>query len=189
MSDIALSRRRFLAAGGGLLVGTLAATSGALALLAPSRSWAIELKSLNTHQSKTLLQFTRYLYPHETLDDAVYALVVKDLDAGAADNPAAHEQLTNGVAQLDSATDGNWLAADDEARFAQVKALESTPFFQTVRSTAVVSLYSNELAYAHFGYPGPRGSSGYLHRGFDDLNWLSDPPNEASGPIPDATRS
>lgn len=189
MSDIALSRRRFLATSGGVLVGTLAATSGALALLTPGRSWAVELKSLNTHQSKTLLQFTRYLYPHETLDDAVYALVVKDLDAAAVDDTAAHKQLVDGVANLDDATDGNWLAADDKARFAQVKAIEGTPFFETVRSTAVVSLYSNELAYAHFGYPGPRGSSGYLHRGFDDLDWLPDPPIEASGPIPGAKHS
>ncbi|GAB3673036.1 tat (twin-arginine translocation) pathway signal sequence [Salinisphaera aquimarina] len=189
MSDIALSRRRFLAASGSVLVGTLAASSGAIALLAPSRSWAVELKSLSTHQSKTLLQFIRYLYPHDTLDDAVYALVVKDLDDGAAAEPATRKRLVEGVAHLDDATDGNWLAADDDARFEQVKALEGTPFFENVRGTAVVSLYSNELAYAHFGYPGPRGDSGYLYRGFNDLDWLPDPADEASGPIPNAKRS
>lgn len=186
MSDNTLSRRRFLAASGGLLAGTLAASSGAIALLAPSRSWAVELKRLNTHQSKTLLQFTRYLYPHETLDDAAYALVVKDLDADAWNDDSVREQLADGVQKLDDASNGKWLDAGDDARFAQVKALEGTPFFETVRSKAVVSLYSSELAYAHFGYPGPRGTGGYLHRGFDDLDWLPDPPNEASGPIPSA---
>lgn len=188
MSDIALSRRRFLAAGGGLLMGTLAASSGAIALLAPTRSWAVELTHFDTHQSQTLLQMCRVLYPHDTLDDAAYALVVKDLDV-AADDPATRKLLTEGVADLDAAGDDSFIAADADARLARIKAIEGTPFFSTVRSTEVVSLYSSALAYAHFGYPGPQGDAGYLHRGFNDLDWLPDPSEKASGPIPDDSRA
>lgn len=188
MSDIALSRRRFLAVGGGLLAGTLAASSGAIALLAPSRSWAVELTHFNDHQSKTLLQVCRVIYPHAALDDAAYALVVKDLDTAATDEDT-RTTLTNGLADLDDASDSTWLDRDANSRLAALEAIEDTPFFKIVRSTEVVSLYSNELAYAHFGYPGPKGDAGYLHRGFNDLDWLPEPPTTASGPIPDDTRA
>lgn len=189
MSDTVLSRRRFLAASGGVLMGTLAASSGAIALLAPSRSWALETQSLDTHQAKTLLQFSRHLYPHKTLDDAVYALVVKDLDTAAAADPQVRQLLIDGVAELDEKSKGDWLATGEGAQFARVKALEGSPFFSKVRGTAVVSLYSNDMAYAHFGYPGAKGDSGYLYRGFNDLTWLPDPPAADSGPIPDSKRS
>ena len=58
------------------------------------------------------------------------------------------------------------------------------PFFTTVRTTAIVSLYSNDMAYAHFGYGAAQGDGGYLTKGFNDLAWLPNPPAAASGPIP-----
>lgn len=186
MSDAAISRRAFLQGSGAVLMGTLAATSGAIALLAPSRSWALELQHFDAHQGKTLLQFTRHLYPHKTLDDAVYALVVKDLDAAAASDAAQDELFANGVKRLDDATGGDWLAAGESDQLEQVKAMDGTPFFEAVRGTAVVSLYNNDMAFAHFGYPGAEGGSGYLYRGFNDLAWLPDVPAKASGPIPGA---
>lgn len=179
-----IPRRRFLQGSGAAIFGSLSLATGPIALLAPARAWALELSTLDEHQGKTLLQFTRHLYPHESLEDAVYALVVKDLDEGAGKDDSVHQLLTEGVAGLDQAAGGDWLAADEAKRFAEVKALEGTAFFEKVRSTAVVSLYSNELAFAHFGYPGPKGNSGYLHRGFNDLKWLDEPPASASGPIP-----
>src|SRR5699024_9641806 len=149
-------------------------------------SWAVALSTLNEHQGKTLLQFTRHLYPHDTLEDAVYALVVKDLDAAAADDPDVRQLLDTGIRRLDGAAGGNWLDLSADEQFLYVEALESSDFFEKVRSTAVVSLYNNDMAFAHFGYPGAKGDAGYLHRGFNDLNWLPELPDEASGPIPDA---
>lgn len=184
MSEDSVSRRDFLKETGSVIVGTLAMTNGAIAMLAPTKTWALELGNLNSHQGKTLLQFTRYLYPHETLEDAVYALVIKNLDHDAANDRTVHALLGDGVANLDKAAGGDWLGLGDTERFAHVKSLAGTPFFEKVRSTAVVTLYNNELAYAHFGYPGPKGSEGYLHRGFNDLKWLVSPPTAASGPIP-----
>lgn len=184
MSNDAVSRRGFLKGTGSLIVGTLAVTSGAIAALAPTRTWALELSRLDAHQGKTLLRFTRYLYPHETLDDAAYALVVKSLDEEAAGQASVRALLDEGIARLDADAGDQWLKLGRERQFAAVKALEGTPFFEKVRSTAVVALYSNELSYAHFGYPGPKGNAGYLHRGFDDLKWLAQPPATASGPIP-----
>jgi len=175
--------RRELLKGTGVLTGTLALSS-TLAFLAPSRVWALELQGLDTHQGEVLLAFTRQIYPHATLDNAVYALVVKDLDAKAQKDPAVRQQLTDGVHQLDAKANGDWTKRDAAAQATDVAALAGTPFFTTVRSTAVVSLYSNALAFQHFGYGGPEGDGGYLYKGFNSLSWLPDPPAADSGPIP-----
>jgi hypothetical protein len=46
-------------------------------------------------------------------------------------------------------------------------------------------LYSNPIAWAHFGYEGEAFSKGgYLLRGFNDLKWLPEVPTAASGPMP-----
>jgi hypothetical protein len=127
---------------------------------------------------------TRHIYPHDTLDDAVYALVVKDLDTAAAADPAVATLLGEGIDGLNKAARGDWLATNAERQFALVEALAGSPFFEKVRGTAVVSLYNNELAFAHFGYEGSAfEKGGYLNRGFNDLTWLPSPPPDAS-PVP-----
>jgi hypothetical protein len=73
-SPVGVSRRQFLKTGSGVLMGTLAAGSGVLATLAPSRSWALTLSTLSDIEGGKLLKVTRGIFPHDTLDDAVYAL-------------------------------------------------------------------------------------------------------------------
>jgi hypothetical protein len=181
-STVRLTRRALLK-GTGVLFGTLALASP-LALIAPSRAWALEMKSLDEHQGKVLLAFVRRIYPHATLDDAVYALVVKDLDGKAASAKDLRDQLAGGVSGLDARAGGDWASCPVVDQDRDVAAVADTPFFQTVRSNAVVSLYSNALAYAHFGYGAQAGDGGYLHKGFDDLAWLPNPPDQDSGPVP-----
>jgi len=179
--------RRELLKGTGVLVGTLGLSS-TLALLTPSRVWALEMQALNTHEGDVLLAFTRQIYPHPTLDDAAYAFVVKDLDGKAAKDPAVRQQLADGVRQLDQGAPGsNWTKQEPSARARDVASLAGAPFFETVRSTAVVSLYSNPIAYQHFGYGASEGDGGYLHKGFNSLSWLPNPPAVDSGPIPSDT--
>ncbi|MBN3845422.1 tat (twin-arginine translocation) pathway signal sequence [Paraburkholderia sp. Ac-20342] len=182
---IALTRREWLK-GTGILIGTLAVSSS-LAMFAPSRVWALELKHLDTHQGAVLLALTKQLYPHKTLDDAVYALAVKDLDAKAQHDAAVRKQLADGVTALDKkAPGGDWTKQAAEAQASDVAALAGTPFFETVRGTAVVSIYSSTLAYQHFGYGASEGDGGYLFKGFNNLAWLPEPPAEDSGPVPAA---
>lgn len=188
MLDSPVSRRRFLKGSGTTLAGVLAFASGPIALMTPSRSWALEVRTLSGHEARTMLHFTRHLFPHEGLEDAVYALVVKDLDEAAGTDPAVRKRLGDGVARLDADTEGGrWLDLAKARQFEHVRAMAGGPFFETVRSTAVVSLYDNDMAFAHFGYEGPAGNAGYLRRGFNDLDWLPAPPAAASGPIPGAS--
>ena len=97
--DLPLERRGFLK-GSGVLVGTLALGSPLLAL-APSRVWAVELKSLNKAEGQAILKMGRVLFPHKKLPDAVYALLSKDMDAAAAADPKTAAMLKDGVAALE----------------------------------------------------------------------------------------
>lgn len=183
MRDPSPSRREFLKQGSGIIVGALAFSSGPIALLAPSRTWALELSALDESTGRALLKFARHLFPHDTMEDAVYAMVVKALDKDAAD-AGAKKLLGDGVAALDRAAGGNWMAQSADRQLVAVKALEGTAFFNKVRGTCVTALYDNPLAYAHFGYEGSSWQKGgYLNRGFDDLKWLPDPPADASPPF------
>jgi hypothetical protein len=177
--QIALTRREFLK-GAGILTGTLAASS-ILSALAPSHVWALELKTLASAQGDALLQMGKVLYPHKGLPDAVYALLAKDLDGAAGKDPKTAQMLGEGVAALDKAAGGSFATASDAKKLEAVKSLQGTPFFNTVRGQCITSLYDNEMAFAHFGYPGPSwDKGGYILRGFNDLKWLPDPPAAAS---------
>jgi hypothetical protein len=180
-ADLPLMRREFLK-GSGVLVGMLAAGS-VLAALAPSRAWALELQQLSKADGQTLMAMGRVLYPHKKLPDAVYALLVKDLDAKAVASPDAATQLHDGIALLDKTAGGSFVKAAPARRLQVVKALEGTPFFATVRGQCVTSLYDNDMAFAVFGYPGSSWEKGgYITRGFQDLKWLPAPSAQASPP-------
>ena len=180
--QIGLTRREFLK-GAGILTGTLAASS-ILSALAPSRAWALELKTLTSAQGDVLLQMGKVLYPHKGLPDAVYALLAKDLDAAAGKDPKTAQMLSEGIAALDKTAGGSFVTAPDAGKLEAVKSLEGTPFFNKARGQCITSLYDNDMAFAHFGYPGASwDKGGYINRGFADLKWLPDPPPAAS-PVP-----
>ena len=176
-----LDRRQFLHKTG-ILTGVLAAGSP-LALVAPSRVWAVDLTSLTTDEGAALMAAARTIAPHDKLEDAAYAYVVRALDAAAAKDVQVRKQLEDGVASL-----GPGFAHEAEpARVESLRKIEATPFFQALRVQTLQVLYSTPLAYAYFGYEGEAFSKGgYLQRGFNDLRWLPDVPAADSGPLPGA---
>jgi hypothetical protein len=170
-------RRSFLAASG-IVTGLLAA-GGPLSLIAPGRAWALELKALTSSQGAALMSAARTIAPHDGLEDAAYALVVKAIDAAASADEHTRALVTSGLAGLGE----NFASQTEAARIQALKTLEPSEFFQLLRSTTLANLYSSAIAYAHFGYEGEAFSKGgYLTRGFDELNWLPDVPLKDSGP-------
>jgi len=177
-ATVPITRREFLK-GTAVLTGTLA-TGSLLATFAPSLTWAAEMTTLNEQEAQTILRLTQIIFPHKDMPDAINALAVKDIDAAAAD-PAVAESLRAGIAKLDEAAGGDWLAASAEQQLEAVQANTDSDLFSRVRGQCVTSLYDNEMAYKHFGYEGEAFSQGgYVHRGFNDLSWLPDPPAYAS---------
>ena len=164
----------------GVMTGVIGLGSP-LATLFPSRVWAVDLAVLSAAEAAALLALIRTVAPHDTLDDAAYALVVKAIDGDAAASDPASADLRAGVASLG---DG-FTILPEEARVIRLKAIESGAFFQTVRIKTLMVLYSNPIAWAHFGYEGESFSKGgYLLRGFNDLKWLPDVPLADSGAMP-----
>ena len=177
--DIPLTRRGFLK-GSAILMGTIA-TTNVLFALAPSPVWALALTTLTQDEGTTLLQMGRVLYPHDKLPDAVYALLVKDLDTAASTDATLAGQLRSGIQELNRLAGGKFVDADDRLKLEAVTAMERSDFFGTVRGKCITSLYDNDMAYAVFGYPGASwDKGGYITRGFQDLSWLPAPPADAS---------
>ena len=175
---VPLDRREFLHKTG-ILTGVLAAGSP-LALLAPSRAWAVDLTSLTSAEGTTLLAAARTIAPHDKLEDAAYAFVIRALDSAAAKDGALRKQLKDGVAGLGA----GFATAAENQRVEALRKIEPTPFFQGLRVQTLQVLYSTPLAYAHFGYEGEAFSKGgYLQRGFNDLRWLPEVPSADSGPV------
>jgi hypothetical protein len=175
---IPIDRRDFLRKTG-ILTGVLAAGSP-LALVAPSRTWAVDLTSLTSAEAATLMAAARTIAPHDKLEDAAYAFVIRALDTAAAKDWTMSKQLKDGVASLGAGFAG----APESTRVNALRRIESTPFFQNLRVQTLQVLYSTPLAYAYFGYEGEAFSKGgYLQRGFNDLRWLPEVPLADSGPV------
>jgi hypothetical protein len=173
-----MDRRGFLHKTG-ILTGVLAAGSP-LALLTPSRAWAVDLTSLTSAEAATLMAAARTIAPHDKLEDAAYAFVIRALDSGAAKDEALRKQLKEGIASLGA----GFASAPETKRVEALRKVEATPFFQNLRVHTLQVLYSTPLAYAYFGYQGEAFSKGgYLQRGFNDLRWLPEVPLADSGPV------
>lgn len=173
-----MERRAFLK-GSIVLTGVLSSGS-LLAALAPSRAWALTAQHLDTAQAEALLVMAKRLYPHKGLADAVYAILVKDVDDASSD-ANTRQLVVDGIKKLNDAAQGDWTGASPEEQVAILKSMENDAFFQLVRGQCIHSIYDNEMAYSHFGYEGEAYSKGgYLRRGFDDLTWLPEPSEEAS---------
>jgi len=169
------SRRGFLTRGAAAVAAVAASGGQGFRMAEPG--------NLKTEDVRTLVKLTRDLFPHDRLDDSFYQRAVKPLEEEAAKDGAVRQLLVLGVGRLNEwarLTAGKAYAdvEDEEKRVALVKRLEvdqSAPadFFQKVYSTTIVSLYNQPEVWPRFGYEGPSSAQGgYLHRGFDDLNWL-----------------
>jgi hypothetical protein len=174
-----LRRRDFLKTTG-VVTGLLAAGSP-LALLAPSRAWAVDLTAFTSAEGEALMAMARTIAPHDKLEDAAYAIVIQAVDGEAGRDGNLLKLFRDGVASLGSA----FAAAPEGTRVEALRKIESGAFFQTMRVKTLQFLYSSPMAYAHFGYEGEAFSKGgYLYRGFNDLRWLPEVPLEDSGPAP-----
>ena len=177
---IPVDRRDFLKTTTGVITGVLAAGSP-LALIAPSRAWAADLRTLTSAEGATLMAMARTIAPHDKLEDAAYAIVIQSVDADATNDEVTRKLVKDGVATLG----GAFATAPENVRVDALKKIEQSPFFQTMRVKTLGVLYATEMAYRYFGYEGEAFSKGgYLFRGFNDLRWLPEVPLADTGPMP-----
>ena len=172
-----LSRRRFLQTAGAGTAGIIAVVNGAF-VMGSTGAWAMEVKTLQPSVMATLIQMARDIYPHDRLADSYYAKAMIGYDQEAADNSELKQMLNSGVGALDEAAKakhgGGYLSvAWEEDRVALLKQVEGEAFFQKIRGGLITGLYNQPEVWPKFGYEGPSADKGgYLHRGFNDIDWL-----------------
>ena len=136
-------------------------------------SQAYEYHRLHPELVEQLVSIYRTMFPHGTVPDQFYEHVVRKLDDQAVQNQNLPRLLSEGVEALNGQTGSAWIGLSEEARLEALKRAEQTPFFQRLRSDFVVYFYSNPAIWPLFGYEGPSNDQGgYLHRGFNDIDWI-----------------
>ncbi len=146
--------------------------------IGPHAAWAQAASNLKPHTMATLVLMARDIYPHDRLADIYYITAVTPYDAKAGGDPAFHTLIETGVVTLDAAAQRThktaYLDVPWEAdRVAVLETVQDGAFFQKVRGDLVVSLYNQQEVWPKFGYEGSSADKGgYLHRGFNDLDWL-----------------
>jgi hypothetical protein len=129
-------------------------------------------QELSERARESTLRVARAMFPHDALPDEAYAKVVNALAADARSDDGIHATLEGG---LEGAGDFGALSADEQ--LAALEAAQDSAYFKLLQAKAVVELYDNPLVWKAFGYEGPSTHlGGYVNRGFDDLDWLPDPP-------------
>jgi hypothetical protein len=135
--------------------------------------------ALEQHVAATVAALARTLYPHAALADAVYERVSATIAEAAREDAAQAQMVKDGVADLDGRGAEPFMQRGAEQQLADAKAIAGSDFFELVRSTAVVEIYSDSRTWKQLGYEGPSfDQGGYLRRGFNDLDWLPDPEQE-----------
>lgn len=169
-----LDRREFLKAG--TAAAAIAVAGGAL--IHAGEAWGLEVKTLQPTTVRTLILMARDIYPHDRLADKYYAIAIKPWDLKAAQDATTRTMIEDGVATLDGfATARHRRPYVDVAweadRVFLLRHLQDGAFFETVRGGLIVSLYNQHEIWPLFGYEGESASKGgYIHRGFNDLEWL-----------------
>ena len=124
-------------------------------------------------QMATLMQMARDIYPHDKVGDQYYAIAVKGYDA--ADSKDMIAAGIDGVERGGGGAGPCVLPCDrlgERPRQGAASHREGV-FFQKVRAGLVTGLYNQKEIWPIFGYEGESFSKGgYIHRGFDDINWL-----------------
>jgi hypothetical protein len=170
----AVRRRVFLR---GAATGPAAIAAAGFAI-GPEAAWADDLRVLTPAAMATLARAARDIFPHDRLADRYYIAAVLPYDEKAASDKVLRALIEEGTARLDAEArarhgrDYAQLAAEAE-RVAVLQALETTPFFVRLRGDLVVSLYNQHDLWPKFGYEGSSAEhGGYIHRGFNDIDWL-----------------
>jgi secreted PhoX family phosphatase len=145
--------------------------------LGSEAAWA-QASTLSPHAMATLTLMARDTYPHDQLGDSYYRSAVAHWDDDAAADVAKRQLIANGVVTLDAEANArfgmNYIDVPSEAdRVTILQAIEPGAFFKAVRADLVVSIYNQKKLWPKFGYEGASAQyGGYLHRGFNDIDWL-----------------
>jgi hypothetical protein len=136
----------------------------------------LDATQLGPQAHDVLVRVLRVAFPHPQFGDGPYQRTAEKILAEAAASPWWRVALAGGLNSLNTVAGGNFTSLPDSDALALLRQLETSTFFGFIRRTAVLNLYDDPEVWQALGYEGPSfDKGGYLHRGFDDLDWLPDP--------------
>jgi hypothetical protein len=137
--------------------------------------------SIDGDSRRNLVRLLRAAYPHPRFPDGPYERTADAIIGQVGDDLWQRLMLSEGLASLDAraatVSGGKGFAdLDEDAALELLRGIADAAFFKLIRSVAVVTLYDDQEVHQLLGYGGPSfEQGGYLHRGFDDLDWLPTP--------------
>ena len=167
-------RRRFLRGLGqtGLLFTILPALLQTKIAGAESKS----APALSQQELDVLADLAYQLVPLLEPSAPVYRSVAAAIQNQALQNPGLVAMVSNGIVVLSDKNDKPWLELTAKQRVAVIQSEYSNQFLGLIRWIACEQVLRDTQVWAKLGY---QGSSieygGYLHRGFDDIDWLPHP--------------
>ena len=185
MNKSLISRRLFLKYGGFSSLTSkylLTSTAGLLHTLAV---YATEPDSLDENDIKLLFSILKRMYPHNVLNDTHYQKVIEKIIEASVSDKVVNQIIKEGISNLDNTVDKNtWIESSSAEQLDALKKISNTEFFSKLKQTTINNLYNDHEVWELFGYEGDAFSKGgYIHRGFNDLDWLPEPSLEASPKI------
>lgn len=146
--------------------------------------WADALTLLSPGAAATVVAVVRTLFPHDAIPERVYRRTVLHMDRLFAASPAAAQLVAEALDTLDAALPLPFGDRSESYRVAGLKAIEATPAFTVLQRTAVRFFYDDVEVWQACGYEGAVSDiGGFVHRGFDDLDWLPEPAGAAGGEV------
>jgi hypothetical protein len=126
--------------------------------------------------TRTLTLMVRAMFPHERFPDGPYERTAAAIATAAEEDVRLRAQLEQGLRELDVAGGAPFAELAPDAAYEVLRGMSGTAFFEAVRSKTILTLYDDREVWSLLGYEGASfEQGGYLHRGYDDLDWLPEP--------------
>ena len=137
---------------------------------------------VSARDRQTLVDVVYTAFPHSAFPRGPYERAADAVLDQAGRDPRFLAQLLQGLGELDAKRGVPFTELDTDTATAVLRGADRTPFLTAIVDSAVVTLYSDPEVWQLLGYEGPSyDQGGYVHRGFDDLDWLPDPRIEHEG--------
>ena len=132
--------------------------------------------ALSQQELEVLADLAYQLVPLLQPWSPVYQAVAASVQKQSSQNPAFVAMISAGIVGLTENYDRPWLERTQEQRVTVLQSAYPDQFLALIRWITCEHVLRDEQVWEKLGY---QGSSieygGYLHSGFDDIDWLPDP--------------
>ncbi|MET4060219.1 hypothetical protein ABIB35_001764 [Arthrobacter sp. UYP6] len=158
----------------------------------PAKYPTLNETTLTPEARAILKRIIKTAFPHPGFPEEAYERMTSRIVTEADASTWFRVVLTQGLIALGAQSEEPFLELSDERALAVLRRVADLEFFGFIRRTTVLNLYDDPQVWDVLGYEGPSfDKGGYLHRGFDDLDWLPTPRVDGpeisvpdSGPLP-----